>query len=160
MLDDNVIRTALRSQYGAALAMLRSAVTNCPPSIWEDAADKNRFWHVAYHALFYTHLYLHSSFEEFTPWSRHREEYESMDKTPTPRYEQVEVLDFLDECKEFADKTMTALDLDAPSGFYWLRMNKLELQIYNIRHIQLHAGELAERLSQRAAVDVHWVSTG
>ncbi|MCL4826199.1 MAG: hypothetical protein KJZ95_02460 [Caldilinea sp.] len=47
-----------------------------------------------------------------------------------------------------------------PSGFYWLPMNKLELQIYNIRHIHAHASELAERLSQRAGIEIDWVSMG
>jgi hypothetical protein len=55
-------------------------------------------------------------------------------------------------------KTLTKQSL--PSGFYWLPMNKLELQIYNIRHIHAHAGELAERLSQRAGIEIDWVGMG
>jgi hypothetical protein len=49
------------------------------------------------------------------------------------------------------------LDPEAESGFYWLPMNKLELQIYNIRHLQQHTGELMERLGSRAGVEVDWV---
>jgi hypothetical protein len=49
------------------------------------------------------------------------------------------------------------LNLDAESGFYWLPFDKAELQIYNIRHLQQHAGELMERLGSRAALDVDWV---
>jgi predicted kinase len=37
---------------------LKQAIEKCPDALWNDPADKNRFWHVAYHALFYTHLYL------------------------------------------------------------------------------------------------------
>ena len=49
------------------------------------------------------------------------------------------------------------LDLEAESGFGWLPFGKLELQFYNIRHLQQHTGELMERLGTRAHVDVDWV---
>ncbi|MCB9122287.1 MAG: hypothetical protein H6640_21400 [Caldilineaceae bacterium] len=52
---------------------------------------------------------------------------------------------------------MPQTDLSAPSGFDWLPMNKLELQIYSMRHLQQHAGELMERLGSRAGIDVPWV---
>ncbi len=35
-------------------------------------------------------------------------------------------------------------------------MSKAELQIYTIRHLQQHIGELMERLGSRAEVDVDW----
>ena len=41
---------------------------------------------------------------------------------------------------------VTQLDLEAHSGFEWLPFGKLELQIYSIRHLQQHTGELMERL--------------
>ena len=43
-------------------------------------------------------------------------------------------------------------------GFYWLPFNKLELQFYNIRHIQQHTGELYERLGTRENIELDWVS--
>jgi hypothetical protein len=46
------------SQYLASLAMLKQTITQCPESVWNAAGDKNRFWQVAYHALFFTHLYV------------------------------------------------------------------------------------------------------
>ena len=52
---------------------------------------------------------------------------------------------------------MDALDLEAESGFYWLPFNKLELQFYNIRHLTLHTGELAERLWAVAGEETRWV---
>ena len=50
-----------------------------------------------------------------------------------------------------------ALDLQAESGFDWLPFNKLELQFYNIRHIQQHTGELCERLGTVGDIEVDWV---
>jgi hypothetical protein len=50
-----------------------------------------------------------------------------------------------------------SLDLKAESGFYWLPFDKLELQFYNIRHVQQHTGELCERLGARGDLQVDWV---
>ena len=55
---------------------------------------------------------------------------------------------------------MTAMDLEAEAGFYWLPFDKLELQIYNIRHIHQHTGELCERLGAQGGIEVGWVGMG
>ncbi len=155
----------LCSQYRAALEMLKQAVVRCPPELWDDAQDRNRFWHVAYHALFYTHLYLHPRGEVFQPWPLHRVDYEFLGPKPWPPHELPtigepytpgEVLAFLEVCQAFAAQQTAALDLEGPSGFSWLPFNKLELQIYNIRHLQQHTGELMERLGSRAQINVDW----
>ena len=156
-MQEAIIRQAVASQYGAAFAMLRGAVTACPDELWDNPADKNRFWHVAYHALFYAHLYLSDSLEAFEAWDRHRDDYASMDAAPETPLSRDDVLVYCDVCEQFMQQAIVALDPAAPSGFHWLPMNKLELQFYNIRHIQLHTGELAERLSQRVGTDVPWV---
>jgi hypothetical protein len=53
-----------------------------------------------------------------------------------------------------------ALDLEGASGFYWLPFDKLELQFYNIRHVQHHTGELYERLGATEDVELDWVGIG
>ena len=52
---------AIISQYLASLEMLRHVITGCPEDLWDRVEDGNRSWHIAYHALFYTHLYLQDS---------------------------------------------------------------------------------------------------
>ena len=148
-------KEVIKSQYLAALEMLRSAVIQCPDGLWNDPAYKNRFWHVVYHALFYTHLYLQPSGKDFTPWSKNRSGSNELDQAGEP-YSKDEILEYFEICCEQVVKQTQSLDLDAPSGFDWLPMNKLELQIYTIRHIQQHAGELSERLGA-AGIDVGWV---
>jgi hypothetical protein len=49
------------------------------------------------------------------------------------------------------------LNLEAESGFSWIPMNKMELQIYNIRHIQHHAAQLIERLRDNQGIHIKWV---
>ena len=156
-MHDDAIRQSVRSQYGAALAMLHTAIAQCPAALWDDPDDKNRFWHVAYHALFYTHLYLAPSLDDFVAWPGHRAGYERMETPPAPPYSPADLLVFLAECGAHAARLLPTLDFAAPSGFHWLPMTKLEVQFYTLRHLQTHVGELAERLSQRADIDVGWV---
>ena len=67
-MDSSIdIKAVIRSQYLAALAMLREIVTRCPEQLWHTPETKNQFWHIAYHTLFYTHLYLHRSESDFAP---------------------------------------------------------------------------------------------
>ena len=50
------IRSALKSQYHAALKALRLAIELCPDDRWDDPADgAAAFWRVAYHTLHYAH---------------------------------------------------------------------------------------------------------
>jgi hypothetical protein len=162
------IKGVIKSQYLAALAMLRQAIARCPESLWDDGADKNRFWHVAYHALFYTHLYLQDREEDFRPWAKHRKDHNFLGPVPWPPhdvpqigepYTQEEILAYYAICEQQVRERVGALDLEAGSGFSWLPFGKLELQFYNIRHLQQHTGELMERLGARAGVDIDWVGS-
>jgi hypothetical protein len=150
----------IKSQYHASLKMLQQAVEKCPQELWANNDFSNPFWHVVYHALFYTYLYLNAREEEFTPWVKQRQGYHRMSgeeaKNLTP-YTQEEMLEFLNFCQEQAVEKVDTLDLEAGSGFEWLPFNKLELQFYNIRHIMQHTGELSERLGARGEVEVSWV---
>jgi len=159
------ITTLLQSQYLAALAMLEEAVHKCPASIWDDAQDHNRFWRVAVHILFYTHLYLQENDASFVHWEKHRGEAEMLgpiffegnrDPIVAEPYTPDEILEYLNFCRNQVAKKVPNLDYGAPSGFSWIPLNKLELQLYNIRHIQHHTGELYERLGARAGTQLRW----
>ena len=156
----------INSQYLAALEMLKQTISRCPESIWNSPDDKTKFWHIAYHALFYTHLYLQDSEETFTPWSKHRKEYQYIGHIPRAPdteqetgepYDRDSLLEYLDFCQRQVIERVPQLDLEGASGFDWLPFNKLELQFYTIRHIQQHTGELMERLGTRAGVEIDWV---
>ena len=49
------------------------------------------------------------------------------------------------------------MDLQTETGFYWLPFNKLEMQLYNIRHIQQHTVEFNERLGVKGEIEIGWV---
>jgi DinB superfamily len=151
-------KDAITSQYHAALEMLRQAVTRCPDSLWDDRRYKNVFWHIAYHTLHYADLYVQPSTDAFKPWAKYRTGYHRLDTPPGGEpYTKENILEYLDLCWQSVEKQVAAMDLDAPSGFGWLPFSKLELQIYNVRHIQQHTGELCERLGATGDIEVKWV---
>ncbi len=161
-------KKVIQSQYLAALGMLKQAVVKCPDSLWNAAEDRNKFWHVAYHALFYTHLYLQDAEKDFRPWEKARNEYQFMGPMPWPPhnlpkigepYTREDVLAYFAFVREQVQARVPALDLEASSGFEWLPFGKLELQFYNIRHLQQHAAELYERLGARAGIDLDWIGS-
>lgn len=167
MIDKLTTNQAIISQYHAALSMLQQSIENCPESLWFDPTARNKYWQVAFHVLFYTHLYLQPSGDGFEQWSKHRGQSEFLgDRVPwspddKPEigepYTQAEILEYLAFCREEVDSQVNALDLAAESGFEWLPFNKLELQFYNIRHIMQHTGELSGRLFEQKGIEINWV---
>ena len=156
------IKNTIKSQYYGALEMLKQAIVNCPDSQWQNPAFKNQFWQTAYHVLFYTHLYLHPTEQDFVPWEKHNDAYTSLKavKSNEPAgdaYSKKDILAYLGLCLELMPGQVDALDLGGETGFHWLPFDKLELQLYNIRHVQQHTGELYERLGAAGEVELFWV---
>jgi DinB superfamily len=160
-------KDVIKSQYYASLEMLGGAISKCPTSLWNSEEFKNKFWHIAYHVLFYTHLYLQETEKQFVPWKKHREHHQFLGNLPWlphtkpdigESYSKEEILEYLDMCKKEVEEKVSALDLTSESGFYWLPFKKLELQFYNIRHIQHHTGALIDRLRTKENIGVDWVA--
>ena len=156
------VKETIKSQYHAALEMLKQAVEACPESLWHDSQYESPFWHVAYHALFFAHLYLQPTEKDFVPWEKHQEGIASLASDEGEGeggvgYGKEDILAYLALCRRQVEEQVTALDLEAGSGFHWLPFDKLELQFYNIRHIQQHTGELYERLGTAGGPELGWV---
>jgi hypothetical protein len=159
-------KEVIKSQYYASLEMLKEVISKCPPSLWNNQEPKNKFWHISYHVLYCTHMYLQDSDKQFVRWSKHRDTYQFLGPLPWPPhikpnigepYTKEEILEYFDVCQRQVEEKVSSLDLNAESGFYWLPIKKLELQLYNIRHIQHHAGALIDRLRTSENIGVDWV---
>jgi hypothetical protein len=152
------LQTVLKSQYHAALVMLREAIARCPDEEWLSRDHKNAFWQVAYHVLFFTHLYLQPNEAAFVPWGQHRGDDDGTKGEPYSKQQVLEYWSFVDQAVDIA---IDSLDLESPeSGFWWYKMSKLEHQLVNIRHVQHHGAQLADRLRRAADIGVKWVSSG
>jgi hypothetical protein len=183
------VQSALKGQYHAALAMLKQAIEQCPDDLWDGGSYPVPFWRVAYHTLYYTHLYLQQSEAAFRPWEHHRDGYNDLPRPPPaskpalpavakepPRsgpadsgpkiddpYTKGQILNYWRLIDGRIDADLDRLDLEAPqSGFSWHNMiPKFEHQIHNIRHIQHHAALLSGRvrLALGANADLRWMRT-
>jgi hypothetical protein len=171
-LSGQAIRVALKGQYHAALAMLREAIELCPDELWLDETPRNAFWRVAYHALFFVHLYLLDAPEDFIPWEGHQGDVQQPDGiagpadpesalpvSPAP-YLRSQVLAYWYMCDAMVDERVDAMNLGSPtSGFHWYPISKLEHQIVNIRHTAHHAAQLADRVRAARDIGVKWVGS-
>ena len=162
------VHETLGRQYRASLEMLWQAIAKCPESLWLTPGYPNRFWHIAYHALFYTHLYLQNSEADFRPWAKHKPNHQFLGCTPWPPYERPkieapytkeEVLEYLEICRAEIEARTPSLNLDAASGFPWQPFHKLEQQLNSIRHLQHHTAQLIDRLRTAENIGVAWVAT-
>jgi hypothetical protein len=166
-----MIRSALVGQYGAALSMLRGCVENVDSAIWLGAVGKFPFWHVAYHTLYYTDLYLSQDEEAFRPQTFHRDGYNFLGPQPWAPgmrvvadlpFDKAMLITYLDAARVKAKSTVdgeTETTLAGPSGFTWLGFTRLESHLYNLRHIQHHCGQLAAVLRSQGDKGVDWVSS-
>ena len=145
---------AIQSQYLASLEMLKQVIVKCPEALWDAPGNQDPFWKKSYHVLFYAHLYLQKAEKDFVPWEKHH------DMDGEVSFTKDEVLQYLSFVQEQALVCVPATDLEAESGFHWLPFNKLELQLYNIRHIQHHTGELYERLGTHENIELGWILSG
>ena len=148
------LHKAIQSQYLASLEMLKQVIVMCPEALWDAPGNQDKFWKKSYHALFYAHLYLQKAEKDFVPWENH---HEPDGEVP---FAKDEVLEYLSFVQEQVLACVPATDLEAESGFTWLPFNKLELQLYNIRHIQHHTGELYERLGTNENIELGWILSG
>lgn len=166
------LRVMLKSQYHAALAMLRECVERCPDPLWYDDRPKTPYWQHAYHALYFTDLYLQPTSESLHSWEGHQSGVQHPDGIPgrddpaselplIPKpYSREEVLAYWAVCDTLVDTAVDALDLlSGESGFGWYPIPKLEHQLVNLRHVQHHAAQLADRLRASEDVGIRWVGS-
>jgi hypothetical protein len=165
------IREALKEQYHGGLAMLAECVEKCPEEMWTTGEHPRTFWRIAFHAAFYTHLYLGQDEAAFRPWPGRREGIEhglwqqpgEVEPYELPEgaeaYRSDEIVDYLRFIDALIDPTVDQLDLASDeTGFSWYRnMSKLSHQLMNLRHIQGHVGQLSELLMAKG-IDTDWVA--
>ncbi len=157
------MKQELISQYRAGLAMLANTIDKCPDTRWADNHHPSPFWQVVYHALHFTALYTSTDEAAFTPWRDHLPGIHQLgrwgDKMEMREfmYTREAMNNYLDAISASIPDKMAGQNMEEPSGFDWLPMNKLELHLYNIRHLQHHTGQLVERLHQYGIYGINWV---
>ncbi len=81
---------------------------------------------------------------------------------PSRRFERNELLAYAELCKKRLASALrgeTVKSLAGPSGFPWLKMQRVEVYLYNLRHVQHHTGQLGAFL-RRAGIATKWSKRG
>ena len=173
---DTLWRTPVWKQFGAAIDMLDDALTACPDSLWRQPvwhdpsipSERTEFWYIAYHTLFWLDLYLFGSEEGFVPPAPFAlvEQDDAIGPLPDRPYSRDELRVYLasvrQKCRAIIE-TMTDEKARQPVNFGWMSegevVSYLELQLYNMRHVQGHAAELSLVLGQHSVpADTDWVT--
>lgn len=168
---------ALWRQFGAAIDMLDNALAACPDALWREllwpipadqplAPEFAAFWYVGYHALFWLDFYLTGSVEGFAPPTPITlAEFDPAGALPERPYTKEELRAYLAYTRQKAQTTLSALTdgrARQPFAFPWTHgqpASFLELQLYNLRHVQEHAAQLSLFLGQHAIpAGPSWVS--
>lgn len=168
----NYWQTVIGRQFAAAIRMLRSAVEACPDHLWDDHAHGTPFWHLAYHALFYTDFYLSDDAEGFQARDFHvdkanflpgdYQQHGGVVTTPEKAFGRDQLLEYADHCLRKSDETFKKLtDKRALErcGFPWYNLNVGEFLLNNLRHTQHHTGQLAVLLRRHANIGVGWLGS-
>ena len=169
---DNYWQKVIDRQFEAAIQMIRLAIQACPDDLWDDRTDGSPFWHLAYHALFYTDFYLSENDKVFKPMEYHRDkahflpgdykEYGGIVTTPDKAFTQNQLLDYADHCLSKcrdAFKQLTNKRALERCGFWWYELNVGEFLLNNLRHAQHHAGQLSLLLRRRSNIGIDWLGT-
>jgi hypothetical protein len=164
MLD--LVKQSLTSQFEASLCMLNDCIEKCPPAQWDAFVAKYPFWQVAYHTLCFVDYYLASGEAafQFRPDFHPAGSREFDDEYPSRRFERDELRAYVAVCRQKATDTLsteTAESLGAASGFARRACSRLELHVYNLRHLQHHVGQLGATLRRvDPTIDLRWVGHG
>ena len=160
-MEIEVFRPTLWSQFGAAIDMIEEAVASCPDDLWSRAGPAPRFWYTAFHALFWLDRYLSERADDAPPPPFESTELDPHDTKPERAYTRGELLAYAAHCREkciCALETLTDQKALERCAFKRLNMTVLELHLYNLRHAQHHAGQLALLLRQETDRGLAWVA--
>jgi len=153
------LTSVIYSQFGAALQMLGNTMNACPLKVWNQDED---FWYMSYHTLFFTDYYLSENPRNFHPPVPFTlSEMDPSGKMPERKYSLDELNNYLDHIWQRLEVFMS----DFESSYLRSRFqddykdySRLEIAIYNLRHIQHHVAQLNKLLRKHDIEPPKWVS--
>ena len=159
---DMTLKTILWQQFGAAIDMLENAVLACPDNLWGDRSRRPEYWYTVYHTLFWLDLYLSGSVEGFAPPVPFTlDELDPAGLLPERVYTKDELVAYFEHCRRKCRATIASLTDEMAAQrhrFGWGEADTVELLMYNMRHVQHHAGQLNVILRQTIDSAPRWVA--
>jgi DinB superfamily len=162
MATDSTVKTFLWQQFGAAIDMLENALIACPEDLWGDRSQTPEYWYITYHTLFWLDYYLSESPEGFAPPAPYTlAEMDPAGVLPERVYTKDELCAYLEHGRRKCRALIDALTEEtAQARFVSGRreFTRIELLLYNMRHVQHHAAQLNLILRQKTNSAPDWVS--
>ena len=156
-------KTAVWQQFGAAIDMLQNAMNACPDELWNDRSQQPEFWYLVYHTLFWLDFYLSDPDSSFLPPAPFTlDEMDPAGVMPERPYTKAELQNYLEHGREKCRSLIASL---SDKGFGRqvaigsFAGSKMELLLYNLRHVQHHAAQLNLILRQQTDSAPRWVRT-
>ena len=150
-------------QFGAAIDMVENALLACPEELWNDRSQRPELWYVVYHTLFLLDLYLSDSVEGFTPPVPFTlDELDPAGILPERPYTKDELHTYLEHGRAKCRAVIEALTEEKAQqccGFDWHNKSNAEMLLYNMRHVQHHAGQLHLILRQKTNSTPGWIGS-
>lgn len=150
--------------------MMEASINQCPDNQWDNRDRGNRFWHIAYHALYFTNLYCSPSEDAVRHWEKSEQwkfilgkwaQAPEYDPEAMVAYTKVDVLEYLEFVRDRVVTLLHEEDLSGESGFSWLTtFDRFGVWLYNLRHFQHHIGQLTERVRADTRKGVQWIGRG
>jgi hypothetical protein len=153
-------KTIIWQQFGAAIDTLDDALRACPDDLWRaqlwdkpsERPEYSQFWYRVYHALFWLDLYLTGAEEGFAPPAPFTLIEMEEDDLPERPYTKDELQAYLEYGRRKCQATIEALTDETAQRrcrFAWGEVSFVELQLYNMRHVQEIAAQLSLMLGQK-----------
>lgn len=165
-----LLKESLWKQFGASIDMFKNAVERWPEEQWH--ADE-RIFYMVYHTLFFLEYYLTFPPKDFAPRlpvTLTRKEDVPIkaldDLIPSKTYSRKELLEYLEACRTTCKQSIADLTADSmaerwveePGNPKTRNYSRIELLMYNMRHVQHHAAQLNLLLRQQINEAPRWVS--
>jgi hypothetical protein len=167
------IKQVLQGQFEAALSMLRARIEYCPDEQWDDLVGEGTVRQDAYHVLFWLDYYLSPAETNVEPTIYSQKGGDEFQPGICEGLSRQETLEYIEYChtklvRIIAAETEVTLTGNSgfPSIFRRKPLSRMELHIYNIRHVEHHAAKIGLHLrrthesSSELSTALRWVGTG
>ena len=152
------LKAILWKQFGASIDMLESSILVCPESFW----DKKDFWYSVYHTIFWIDYYSSTDPDTFSPPEPFTlSELDPKGISPERVYLKKELLEYLEYSGNKVFFLIDGLNEETSKERFITKKknyNRIEMILYNMRHVQHHVGQLNFLLRQNEDVAGQWVS--
>ena len=155
----STLKEILWLQFGASIDMLENAIRACPDTYWNTGSN---FWYTAYHTIFFLDYYLSEEPDNFHPPAPFTvSELDPAGLMPDRVYNKEELLSYLGYARQKCHDLIAGSNEEDLSKRWvnaYRNYSRLEILLYNMRHVQHHSAQLNVLLRQTINEAPRWVS--